>query len=59
MAYIIDQSGGDFKQGGFLHKPTSGNQWTFEYSWSSERPHKQASTKADPSTFDSGVLVIT
>ena len=48
----------DFQQGGCLYKPTSGIQWTPEHSQMSGRPQKQASAKADPSTFGSGVLVI-
>ena len=58
MAYIIDQLCGDLQEGGSLYKPTSGIQWTREHSWTSDRPQKQASTKADPSTFGSGMLVI-
>ena len=49
---------GDFQQGGCLYKPTSGIQWTPEHSWTSDRPQKQASAKADLSTFGSGVLAI-
>ena len=45
MAYIINESGGDFEQGGCLYKPTSGIQWTSKYSWMSDRPQKQASEK--------------
>ena len=58
MAYIINQLYGDFQQGGCLYKPTSGIQWTPEHSWTSDRPQKQASAKADLSTFGSGVLAI-
>ena len=58
MAYIIIQSYGDFQLGGCLYKPTSGIQWTPEYSWMSDRPQKQASAKADLSRFCSGVLAI-
>ena len=58
MAYIINHSCGDFQQGGCLYKPTSGIQWTPEHSWMSDRPQKQASAKADQSTFGSGVLAI-
>ena len=58
MAYIINQSYGDFQQGGCLYKPTSGIQWTPEHSWMSDRPQKQASAKADLSTFSRGVLAI-
>ena len=53
MAYIINELGGDFQRGGFLYKPTSGIQWTPEHSWTSDRPQKQASEKADQSTFGS------
>ena len=31
MAYIRNQSGGDFQQSGCLYKPTSGIQWTLKY----------------------------
>ena len=58
MANIISQSCGDFQQGGCLYKPTSGIQWTPEHSWTSDRPQKQASAKADLLTFGSGVLAI-
>ena len=58
MAYIINLLCGDFQQGGCLYKPTSGIQWTPEHSWMSDRPQKQASEKADLSTFGSGVLAI-
>ena len=43
MAYIINQSCGDFQQDGCLYKPTSGIQWTPEHSWTSDKPQKQAS----------------
>ena len=43
MVYIINQSYGDFQQGGCLYKPTSGIQWTPEHTWTSDRPQKQAS----------------
>ena len=60
MAYIIDQSCGDFQQGGFLYKLTCGSQWTPEHLWTSDSPHKQASARANPSTlnFGCGILVI-
>ena len=58
MVYIINQSYGDFQQGGCLYKPTSGIQWTPRHTWTSDRPQKQASAKADLSTFGSGVLAI-
>ena len=58
MPYIINQSCRDFQQGGCLYKPTSDIQWTPKHLWTSDRPEKQASAKADPSIFGSGVLVI-
>ena len=58
MAYIINQSCGDFQQGSCLYKPTSGIQWIPEHLWMSEMPQKQASAKADLSTFGSGVVAI-
>ena len=59
MAYIIDQSDGDFQQGGCLHKPTSDMQWTPKHSWCLiGLRNMQASAKADPSTFGSVVQVI-
>ena len=58
MHYIINQSCGNFQRGGCLYKPPSGIQWTPEHSWTSDRPQKQASAKAGPSAFGSGVLVI-
>ena len=58
MAYIMNESGGDFQKGGCLYKPTSGIQWTSKHSWTSDRPQKRASEKADWSKFGSGVVVI-
>ena len=58
MAYIINKSGGDSQQGGCLYKPTSGIQCTPEHLWTSDKPQKQASEKADQSTFGSGAVVI-
>ena len=58
MAYVMNESDGDFQQGGCLYKPTSGIQWTPEHSWMSDRPQKLASRKADQSTFGSGVVMI-
>ena len=58
MAYIINQCCGDFQQGGCLYKPTSDIQWTPEHLWMSDMPQKQASAKADLSTFGSVVLTI-
>ena len=57
-AYIMNESGGDFQQGGCLYKPTSDTQWTPEHSWTSDRPQKQASEKADQLTFGSDVAII-
>ena len=51
MVYIINKLYGDFQQGGCPYKPTSGIQWTPEHSWTSDRPQKQASAKADLSTL--------
>ena len=58
MSYIMNKSGGDFQQGGYLYKQTSGIQWTPDYSWTSDRPQKPASEKADQSTCDSVVVTI-
>ena len=58
MVYIVNESGGYFQQGGCLYKPTSGIQWTPEHLWTSDWPQKQASEKADQSTFGSNVGVI-
>ena len=58
VAYVVNQSCGNFQQGVWLCKLTSGIQWTPEHSWTSDRPQKQASTKTDLSTFGSGVLAI-
>ena len=58
MVNIINESGGDFKQGGCLYKLTSGIQWTPEHSWASNWPQKQTSAKTDQSTFGSGVVII-
>ena len=55
MVYIINQSYGDFQQGGCLYKPTSGIQWTPEHTWTSDRPQKQALAKADLSTFGNDI----
>ena len=58
MVYTINQLCGDFQQGGCLYKLINGIQWTPKHSCTSDRPQKQASAKADPSTFGCGVLVI-
>ena len=58
MAYIMNKLGGDFQQGGCLYKPTNGIQWTPEHSWTFDSPQKQASEKADQSTFGTGVVII-
>ena len=58
MTYIVKEFSGDFQQGGCLCKPTSdSDQWTSEYSWTSDKPQKQASKKHTMSTIGSGVLV--
>ena len=58
MAYVINQLGGDFQQGGCLYKPTSGIQWTPKHSWMFDRSQKQALAKADSSSIGNGVLII-
>ena len=58
MSYIIDQLCGDFQQGGCLYKPTSGIPWTPKDLWASDMPQKLAWANLNPSTFGSGVLVI-
>ena len=57
MAYIMNESGSGFQQGGCLYNPTSGIQWTSEHSWMSDRPQKQALEKTDQLTFGNGVVV--
>ena len=57
MVYIMNESG-DFQQGGCLYKLISGIQLVSGHSWTSDRPQKQASDKADESTFGSGVVII-
>ena len=47
MAYITNETGGDFQQGGSLYKPTSGIQWTPKPLWMSDLLHKQASEKVN------------
>ena len=46
MAYIMIKSGGDFRQGGCLYKPTSESQWALKHSYMSDRPEKQALEEA-------------
>ena len=58
MSYTINKSSGDFQQGMCLYKPTFGIQWTPEQLWTSDRPQKQASEKADHSAFSSGGVAI-
>ena len=41
MAYIINQSCGDFQQGGCLDKPTSGIQWILEHCHAAVGPPPQ------------------
>ena len=43
----MNKSGDNFQQGDCLYKLTSGNQWTPEHLWTSDRPQKQALEKAD------------
>ena len=45
MVYIINQSYGDFQEGGCLHKSTSGIQWTPEHSRTSDRPRNKPQQK--------------
>ena len=42
MAYIINQWGGGFQQGGYLYKPTYDIQWMHKHSWMSDRSQKYA-----------------
>ena len=58
MAYITNESGGDFQQCGFLYKLTSGIHWTPEHRRMSDRPQKQASEKASKLTIGSDAVVI-
>ena len=44
--------------GPFMYPDQISRYRTPEYSWTSDRPQKQASAKADLSTFGSGVLAI-
>ena len=37
---IMNESGGDFQQGGCLYKLISGIHWTPKYLWMSDRPQK-------------------
>ena len=57
MAHIMNKSVGDFQQGGYLYKPTSGIQWTLKHLWTSDKLQKQASEKANQSTFGSSAVV--
>ena len=58
MAYIMNESGGDFQQSGCLYRPASGIHRTPEHLWTPDRPQKQALEKADQSTCGSDVLTI-
>ena len=58
MAYIINESGGDFQKDGCLSKPISGIQWIPELSRLSDRPQKQSLEKAGQLSFGSGAVVI-
>ena len=55
IAYIVNESGGDFKQGNCLYEPTSGIQYSYNQAlvniW-------QASEKANQQHFGSVVVVI-
>ena len=56
MAYIMNESDGDFQQGGCLYKTTSGIQWTALVDvWQASETSLR---KADQSTFGSGVVII-
>ena len=58
MAYITNESSGNFQQGGCLCKPISGIQWTPEHLWMFDRPQKQSSENTKQATCGSGVVVI-
>ena len=58
MAYIMNESGDGFQQGDCLYKPTSGIQWAPKPLWTSDKPQKQASEKANQSTCGSGIVTI-
>ena len=45
MAYMTNQSGGDFQKGICQYKLTSGIQWTPKHSRLSDKPQKQALAK--------------
>ena len=47
MTYIINKSGGDFQQDSYLYKANGGIQWTPKHLWTSDRPQKQASDRAE------------
>ena len=59
IPYIINKLGGDFQQGGCLHKLTSGIHLTLKHQWPwiSDRPQIQASVKLDQSSFGGGAVV--
>ena len=55
MAYIMNESGGDFQQvATYTSQPVAFS----EHSWTSDWPQKQASEKADQSTCGSGIVTI-
>ena len=57
MAYIINESGGDFQLGDSLYKLTSGIQWPPEHPSMSNRSQKQVTAKVDQSMFGCSVVV--
>ena len=54
MASIINESGGDFQQGGCLYKPTSRHQSTR----GCLKGLRNKPQKINQSTFESGIVVI-
>ena len=59
MAYIMNESGGDFQRSECLYKLTSDIQWTPERWWTYDKPQKQASeTSLRKSRPVSGIVTI-
>ena len=58
MAYIMNDSGGDFQQDGCLYKPTSGIQWTPKHFLDIWQTTETSLRKADQLTFVSSIVVI-
>ena len=56
MAYIINKVVGDYQQGSYLYKPTSGIQWPFKHSWTYSGLQKQATENVEH-TYTSQNLV--